>query len=67
LRREYIDVYPSDVSADVELFDTEETEQLEYDPGRLFVTVHRRYKYKWPLPDGKVEFFIGDLPADTIG
>ena len=46
LRREYIDIYPKDRPADAELFDTEETEQLEYDPGRLFATVYRRFKYK---------------------
>jgi transposase len=64
LRREYVDIYPKDLPADAELFDTEETEQLEYDPGRLFVTVHRRFKYKRTNADGRVEFFIGDLPVE---
>jgi len=64
LRREYVDIYPKDVPADAELFDTEETEQLEYDPGRLFATVYRRFKYKRTLPNGSTEFFIGDLPLD---
>lgn len=64
LRREYIDIYPNDRPADAELFDTEETEQLEYDPGRLFATVYRRFKYKRTRPDGTTEFFIGDLPIE---
>lgn len=64
LRREYIDIYPKDVPADAELFDTEETEQLEYDPGRLFATVYRRHKYKRIRPDGSTEILIGDLPVE---
>jgi transposase len=64
LRREYVDIYPNDLPGDAELFDTEETEQLEYDLGRLFATVYRRFKYKRTNADGKVEFFIGDLPLD---
>jgi transposase len=64
LRREYIDIYPKGLPEDAELFDTEETEQLEYDPGRLFATVYRRFKFKRKRPDGTMEFFIGDLPVE---
>lgn len=64
LRGEYVDIYPKDVPGDAELFDTEETEQLEYDPGRLFATVYRRIKYKRKKADGSTEFFIGELPVE---
>ncbi|MCA6440184.1 MAG: IS66 family transposase [Chitinophagaceae bacterium] len=64
LRREYIDIHPANLPADAVLFDTEETEQLEYDPGRLFATVYRRFKYKRRKEDGSMEFFIGDLPVE---
>jgi transposase len=64
LRREYIDIHPDNVPADAVIFDTEETEQLEYDPGRLFATVYRRFKYKRQKEDGSMEFFIGDLPIE---
>lgn len=64
LRREYIDIYPENVPADAVIFDTEETEQLEYDPGRLFATVYRRFKYKRQKEDGSMEFFIGNLPIE---
>ena len=47
-----------------EHFDTIETEQLEYDPARLFATVYRRYKYKRSNPDGSLEFFIASLPQE---
>jgi transposase/uncharacterized membrane protein required for colicin V production len=64
IERKYIDLYPEDLPEDAERFDTIETEQLEYDPARLFATVYRRYKYKRSKPDGSVEFFIATLPEE---
>lgn len=61
--REYVDIYPPDLPEGAQLYDKEETEQLEYDPAKLFATVYRRYKYKLVMPDGSVQFFIGQLPA----
>jgi hypothetical protein len=46
IERKYIDMHPDNLPSDAELFDTVETEQLEYDPARLFATVYRRHKYK---------------------
>jgi transposase len=64
IERKYIDLYPENLPEDAELFDKIETEQLEYDPARLFATVYRRHKYKRSKPDGTAEFFIADLPAE---
>ena len=64
IERKYIDLYPENLPEDAERFDTIETEQLEYDPARLFATVYRRYKYKRSKPDGSVEFFIATLPEE---
>lgn len=64
IERKYIDIHPENVPAEAEHFDTIETEQLEYDPARLFATVYRRHKYKRHHPDGTTEFFIADLPAE---
>jgi len=64
IERKYVDLYPEDFREDTERFDTIETEQLEYDPARLFATVYRRYKYKRSKPDGSVEFFIATLPEE---
>lgn len=64
IERKYIDMHPDNLPADAELFDTVETEQLEYDPARLFATVYRRHKYKRNTPDGSIEFFIASLPQE---
>jgi transposase len=64
IERKYIDLHPDNLPEDAEHFDTVESEQLEYDPARLFATVYRRYKYKKNTPDGTTEFFIADLPED---
>jgi len=64
LERKYIDIHPENLPADAEHFDTIETEQLEYDPARLFATVYRRYKYKRSNPNGSIEFFIASLPEE---
>jgi transposase len=64
IERKYIDLHPEGMPEDAELFDKIETEQLEYDPARLFATVYRRYKYKRSKADGTTEFFIADLPAE---
>lgn len=61
--KEYIDIYPENLPEGAQLYDKEETEQLEYDPAKLFATVYRRHKYKLVMPDGSVQFFIGELPA----
>ncbi len=53
-------MHPEGLPADAEHFDTVETEQLEYDPARLFATVYRRYKYKRSNTDGSLEFFIAN-------
>jgi transposase len=63
IRKEYVDIYPDNMPEGVQRYDTEETEQLEYDPAKLFATVYRRYKYKLVKEDGSIEFFIGALPA----
>lgn len=41
IERKYIDMQPENLPEDAEHFDTIETEQLEYDPARLFATVYR--------------------------
>lgn len=64
LERKYIDLYPENLPGDAEHFDTIETEQLEYDPAKLFATVYRRFKYKRCKADGSSEFFIASLPEE---
>jgi transposase len=64
IERKYIDMHPENLPEDAELFDQIETEQLEYDPARLFATVYRRYKYKRNKPDGSTEFFTAALPEE---
>jgi transposase len=66
IERKYIDMHPDNLPADAAHFDTIETEQLEYDPAKLFATVYRRYKYKQNKPDGSTEFFIANLPEERI-
>lgn len=61
--REFIDIYPENLPEGAVPYDKEETEQLEYDPAKLFATVYRRHKYKLVMSDGSVQFFIGQLPA----
>jgi transposase len=62
--RKYVDIYPDNLPDGAELFDKEETEQLEYDPAKLFATVYRRHKYILKRPDGTTEFFIAPLPEE---
>src|SRR5665213_2268817 len=57
-------MHPDNLSEGAELFDTIETEQLEYDPAKLFATVYRRYKYKRIKEAGTIEFFIAALPEE---
>lgn len=64
IERKYIDMHPENLPEDAEHFDTIETEQLEYDPARLFATVYRRFKYKRHTPNGSTEFFIASLPEE---
>ena len=59
-----MDLHPENLPEGAVQFDKEETEQLEYDPGKLFATVYRRYKYKLEKPDGSLEFFIAPSPAE---
>jgi transposase len=61
IERKYIDMHPENLPENAEHFDTIETEQLEYDPARLFATVYRKYKHKRSNPDGSTEFFIAAL------
>jgi transposase len=49
---------------DAALFDTIETEQLEYDSAKLFATVYRRFKYKRDKANGSTEFFIALHPQE---
>ena len=64
IERKYVDMHPDNLPEDAELFDTLESEQLEYDPAKLFATVYRRYKYKRSKEDGTTEFFIATLPEE---
>jgi transposase len=64
IERKYVDMYPDNLPEDAEMFDTIETEQLEYDPAKIFATVYRRYKYKRSKDDGSTEFFIASLPEE---
>jgi transposase len=64
LPRVYVDLHPENLPEGAVQFDKEETEQLEYDPAKLFATVYRRYKYKLEKPDGSVELFIASLPDE---
>lgn len=64
IERKYIDIYPENLPEDAVLVDKIETEQLEYDPAKLFATVYRRHKYKLDRPDGSTEFFIATLPEE---
>ncbi len=62
--RKYVELYPANLPEDAELIDTIESEQLEYDPARIFATVYRRYKYKRTKQDGSTEFFMATLPEE---
>jgi transposase len=62
--RVVVELKPDNLPEGAELFDKEETEQLEYDPAKLFATVYRRLKYKLTKPDGTTEFFIAPLPEE---
>ena len=62
--RVYVDLHPENLPDGAVQFDTEETEQLEYDPAKLFATVYRRYKYKLDKPDGSTTLFIAPLPDE---
>lgn len=64
IERKYVDIDPENLPADAELFDIIESEQLEYDPAKLFATVYRRNKYQRVTADGTVEFFIASLPEE---
>jgi transposase len=64
IERKYIDMHPEKLPEGAELFDKIETEQLEYDPAKIFASVYRRFKYKLTKPDGSTEFFIAPLPAE---
>ena len=64
IERKYIDMHPENLPEDAEHFDTIETEQLEYDPAKLFATVYRRFKYKQNKPDGSTAFFVASLPEE---
>jgi transposase len=63
-RAEVFRLAPGNLPEDVELLDKIESEQLEYDPARLFAAVHRRHKHKRGKPDGTTEFFIAELPDE---
>lgn len=62
--RKYVDLYPANLPEGAEEYGSEDTEQLEYDPAKLFATVYRRHKYKRVGPDGEMEFYIGELPKE---
>ena len=62
--RNYVDLHPEGLPEGAEQFDLIETEQLEYDPGKIFATVYRRYKYKKERPDGTTDFYIAALPEE---
>jgi transposase len=64
LPRVFVDIHPENLPEGAVQFGKEETEQLEYDPGKLFVTVYRRYKYKLDQPAGAPAFFIAPLPDE---
>ena len=57
-------MHPDGLPEGAEKFDVIETEQLEYDPARIFATVYRRHKYKLVKPDGTTEIFIAPLPPE---
>jgi transposase len=58
LRRNYIDLHPDNLPEGAEQYDIIETEQLEYDPAKLYATVYRRYKYKAKKPDQRRHFLF---------
>ncbi len=62
--RKYIDLHPMNLPEDAVEYGTDDIEQLEYDPARLFATVYRRHKYKRVGPDGAMEFYVGTLPEE---
>lgn len=64
LERKYVDLHPENLPEGAKPYDKIETEQLEYDPARLFATVYRRHKYKLEKADGTTEFYIAELPAE---
>lgn len=64
LPRVFVDLHPEHLPEGAVQFGKEETEQLEYDPARLFVTVYRRYKYKLEKPGSAPDFFIAPLPEE---
>jgi len=64
IRRVYVEIKPDNLPEGAVLVDTIESEQLEYDPGRLFATCYKRLKYMLKKEDGTVEFFIASLPEE---
>jgi transposase len=62
--RVFVDIYPEDVPEGAVLVETIKSEQMEYDPGKLFATCYRRFKYMLKKEDGTVEFFIAPLPEE---
>lgn len=59
-------MHPDNLPENAEHFGTIETEQLEYDPAKLFYTVYRRYKYEQSKSGGSTEFFILSLPEEKV-
>lgn len=57
-------MHPEKFTEDTEHFDTIETEQLKYEPAKLFATIYRRYKYNYSKPGGSTEFFMVKLPEE---
>lgn len=45
IKHKCIDMHPHNLPEDAQMFDTIETEQLEYDSEKLFATMYRRFKY----------------------
>jgi transposase len=64
LPRVFVDLHPENLPEGAVQFGKEETEQLEYDPAKLFVTVYRRYKYKLDKDGHSPVFFIAPLPEE---
>lgn len=62
--REFIDMHPDNLPEGAVLIDTIETEQLEYDPAKLFATCYRRFKYMLKSEDGSTSFYLAPLPEE---
>ena len=58
-----IEIYPEEDYSDMVCIGKEETDELEYEPAKLYIKRYIRFKY---APKNKEGVFIGELPSRVI-